>query len=188
MKSKWIMAAASAAVLVSGGLAARDRGHNNRFAAELKPSREVPAVSSAAYGKFKARIDEANQVISYELSYSDLEGDALQAHIHVGQHGVNGGISVFLCGNPPAVPAPPAPTPPACPPAPATVIGTLTAASILGPDMQGIAPSSDSVNEFAELVRAIRDGVTYANVHSSKFRGGEIRGQIKEGDGKGGHE
>jgi hypothetical protein len=185
MKRNWIMAAATAAVLVSGGLAAHDRGRNNRFAAELKPIKEVPAVSSVAYGKFKARIDEANQVISYELSYSELEGSVLQAHIHVGQHGVNGGISVFLCGNPPTVPAPPAPTPPACPTPPATVTGTLTPANIVGPNDQGIAPTSDTANEFAELVRAIRSGVTYANVHSSKFRGGEIRGQLKEDDGKG---
>ena len=33
--------------------------------------------------------------------------------------------------------------------------------------------------EFAELVKAIRAGLTYANVHTSKFPGGEIRGQIK---------
>ena len=32
---------------------------------------------------------------------------------------------------------------------------------------------------LAELIRAIRDGVTYANVHSTMFPGGEIRGQIK---------
>ena len=45
--------------------------------------------------------------------------------------------------------------------------------------LYGIAPG-----EFAELVRAIRGGVTYANVHSAgtgvpaKFAGGEIHGQI----------
>ena len=32
---------------------------------------------------------------------------------------------------------------------------------------------------FAEAVRAIRSGNTYANVHSVKFPGGEIRGQIR---------
>jgi hypothetical protein len=33
--------------------------------------------------------------------------------------------------------------------------------------------------EFDELVRAIRAGVTYVNVHSETFPGGEIRGQLK---------
>jgi hypothetical protein len=28
-----------------------------------------------------------------------MEGDVLPTHIHLGQHGVNGGISVFLCTN-----------------------------------------------------------------------------------------
>ena len=45
---------------------------------------------------------------------------------------------------------------------------------------QGIAPG-----EFAEFVRAIRAGVTYANVHSSMFPGGEIRTQIRGGGGGG---
>jgi hypothetical protein len=32
--------------------------------------------------------------------------------------------------------------------------------------------------EWEEIVRAIRDGVVYANVHSSLHPGGEIRGQV----------
>lgn len=159
-----------------------DRGEgrrNNRISAELRPTNEVPALSSVASGRFKATIDEDNQTISYELSYDGLEGNVLQAHIHIGQRSVNGGISVFLCGNPPTVPPAPIPQPPACPAPPATVSGVLTAANIIGPAAQGVAPTSDTVNEFAELVKLLRSGVTYANVHSSKFPGGEVRGQVR---------
>jgi hypothetical protein len=46
---------------------------------------------------------------------------------------------------------------------------------VIGPDAQGIAPG-----EFAELVRAMRAGVTYANVHTTTHGGGEIRGQITD--------
>jgi len=73
---------------------------------------------------------------------------------------------------------------PTCPQS-GTVIGTLTAANMTGgASGQGIAP-----DEFAELVRAIRAGVTYANVHSAagmgvptNFAEGEIRGQIRKHD------
>jgi hypothetical protein len=41
---------------------------------------------------------------------------------------------------------------------------------------QGIA-----AGDFAELVRAIRAGKAYVNVHSSVFPGGEIRGQLDRG-------
>lgn len=154
--------------------------HNKRAFAELKPGEEVPALSSqAARGRFKAIIDEQNQTISYELSYEGLEAAPLQSHIHIGQRRVNGGISVFLCGNPPTVPAAPVPQPPACPPAPATVTGELTAANIVGPTAQGVDPTSATVNEFDELVAMLRQELAYVNVHSSRFPGGEIRGQVQ---------
>lgn len=134
---------------------------------------EVPSVSTVASGTFDARISNDDSQIDWELSYSDLEGAVQQAHIHFGQKGVNGGISIWLCGNP----NPPTIVPPlgtqTCPPPPATISGTATAANVVGPAGQGIA-----AGEFAELIRAMRAGKTYANVHSSKFPGGEIRSQI----------
>lgn len=131
---------------------------------------EVPAVSTAATGEFQANVTESDDAINFSISYSGLEGDVTQAHIHFGQADVNGGISVFFCtnlGNGPA-------GTPACPPAPATVEGTIDAADVIGPTAQGIAPG-----ELAELVRAIKAGVTYVNVHTTKFPGGEIRAQVR---------
>lgn len=130
------------------------------------------SVSTVATGKFDARITGDESSISYVLSYADLEGTVTQAHIHFGQRGTNGGISVFLCsnlGNGPEGTQP-------CPASPATVTGTIVAADVVGPSSQGIA-----AGEFAELIRAIRNGATYVNVHSSKFGTGEIRGQLDAG-------
>ena len=54
--------------------------------------------------------------------------------------------------------------------------GTLRPADVIGPASEGIAPG-----EFGELVRAIRAGATYANVHTEKYPGGEIRAQLEKG-------
>ena len=98
-----------------------------------------------------------------------------QAHIHFGQRSVNGGISAWLCGTE-ALPGPTGT--PRCPGARSgTISDTIVAADVIGPTGQGIAPL-----EFAELIAAIRAGRTYANVHSSKFGGGEVRGQINDPD------
>jgi hypothetical protein len=136
---------------------------------------EVPVISTTANGEFRGRISRDESEIQYELSYSDLEGEIQQAHIHFGQPGVNGGIVVFLCtnlGNGPAGTQP-------CPPPPATINGTLRASDMVGLAAgQGIA-----AGEFGELIQAIRAGKTYVNVHSTKHTGGEIRGQIDPGKG-----
>src|SRR6266436_9409766 len=60
---------------------------------------EVPAISTTGNGEFRARINKEETEITYTLSYSALEGDVQQSHIHLGQPGVNGGITVFLCSN-----------------------------------------------------------------------------------------
>jgi hypothetical protein len=139
---------------------------------------EVPAVSTVAGGEFNARISRDESEIEYTLSYSDLEGSVTQAHIHLGQPGVNGGISVWLCSNLASPPTPPGVQP--CPPSPATVSGTIRATDVVGPTAQGLAPG-----EFAELIKAIRAGKTYVNVHSTKFPGGEVRSQIDHSGGRG---
>lgn len=140
----------------------------------LKGYEEVPSVSSTAKGRFKASVDKTSATLRYEISYSDLEGDIQQAHIHFGQRGVNGGITLWLCQTP-ARPSPIATTPPCV--QSGTVNGVLTAADVVGPAGQGIG-----AGEFAEVLAAIRAGVAYVNVHSSKYPAGEIRGQLRDDD------
>jgi CHRD domain len=149
-------------------------GGGREISEELEGFQEVPAVSTAAEGKFKAKV--RGDEIRWELRYEDLEGDVTQAHIHFGQRSVNGGISVWLCGNPdPPNNVNPPPGTQLCPPDPARIRGTTTEDEVVGPSGQGIAAT-----EFDELLEAIRAGVTYANVHSTMFRGGEIRGQLND--------
>ena len=139
---------------------------------------ETPsAVSTTGNGTFNARISNDGTRIDWELSYSDLEGAVQQSHIHFGQKGVTGPITVFLCtnlGNGPVGTQP-------CPAPPATISGTITAADVTNlANERGI-----SAGEMDELVAAIRAGKTYVNVHSTRWPGGEIRSQI---DGNSGHD
>jgi CHRD domain len=126
-------------------------------------------ISTIGSGEFRARINSRNQEIKYTLSYAALEGNVLQAHIHLGGRAQSGGISIFLCSNVGGGP----PGTQACPTAPATISGTIRPADVIGPAGQGIA-----AGEFDELVRAIRADATYVNVHSSLYPGGEIRAQL----------
>jgi CHRD domain len=160
------IASVATVAVAGGGMQIRDR---------LTGDEEVPVVLTGAEGKFKATI--SSDRIDYELRYEDLEGSITQAHIHIGQRLANGGISVWLCGNPSATVMPPAGTQ-TCPASPATITGTIMATNVVGPANQGIAPG-----EFDDLVDAIRDGFTYANVHTSLSPGGEIRGQLNDRDG-----
>src|SRR5438034_7747156 len=138
--------------------------------ARLSGYNETPlTLSTPASGQFKAQVNSSETMITYQLSYQGLEGTVTQAHIHLGRPAITGGIVLFLCTNL----APPAgvPTPHGCPDAPATISGTLTAADVVALAAgQGIA-----AGEFAEVVRAIRAGATYANVHTTLRPGGGIR-------------
>ena len=142
---------------------------NNEFIGNLRGANEVPALSTTAKGEFRSYV--YNGTLRFKLSYARLEGSVTQAHIHLGQPAVNGGIAVWLCSNMASPPTPPGVMP--CPPAPATITGIITPNMVVGPAAQGLAPG-----EFNELIRSMLKGITYANVHSDLFPGGEARGKV----------
>ncbi len=164
-----------AVVLMATGVPSGAKGSRN-LRAELLGYEEVPAVSSAAGGSFNASFGPDDTTIDWSMSYDGLEDDSTQAHIHFGAYRTSGGISVWLCSNLASPPTPAGVQP--CATRSGTVSGTITAASVVGPAGQGIG-----AGELAELVAAIRSGNAYANLHSKKFPGGEIRGQITVGGG-----
>jgi hypothetical protein len=131
---------------------------------------EVPAISTPGKGELRAFI-KGNSAIDYQLSFSDLEAPVTQSHIHFGQEGVNGGISVWLCSNLASPPTPAGVQP--CPPNGGTIFGTIVSTDVVGPTAQGINPG-----EFSELLQALRAGKTYVNIHTTKYPGGEVRKQI----------
>lgn len=138
--------------------------------ANLISFNQVPSVLSNARGLFEARINE-DRTISFALNYSNLSSPVTGAHIHFGAGETNGGIVVFLCGG----------TKPPCP-ASGTITGTITATDVsVLPSTNGdsVIPQGIQPGDLAGLIRAIRAGRTYVNVHSAIFPTGEIRGQVE---------
>lgn len=156
-------------------------GNANRFGARLTGLEEPPSVLSGARGTFEARRD--GDVIDYRLAWAGLSSDIIMAHIHIAQPGVNGGIAVWLCDNPNLAPVPPV-TVVECVDTPdGEVEGSFDADDVIaiaGPPNQAVGAM-----DLGKVLRAIRDGVGYANVHSVNHPPGEIRGQLHLGHGNG---
>jgi CHRD domain len=167
-----------AVALIATAIAKNGNGGGRSFSAQLTgyeeiipgatPSAEGGAISTTGHGNFSARLRQDPLRIEYRLRYADLEGATTTgAHIHLGQRHTIGGVSAFLCGGGDK---------PACDPDTDTIEGTIDAADVIGPAGQGIA-----AGELAELIRAMRHGATYVNVHTNLYPSGEIRGQIDHG-------
>ena len=160
-------------------VALADRGHGKgdlkNFSARLNGWEEDPSQVTTGKGSFSAEVISATR-IDFTLKYRDMEGPVFMAHIHIGSRHESGGISAWLCGGT---------TQPACPAGPdGTVNGSIEAADITGPAGQGVEPGN-----FGDLLRAVRRGETYTNVHTGvagnpptgRAPGGEIRGQNHRG-------
>lgn len=177
MKARRILSGLTAVIVVGAAATvfAHDRDQEDARAS-LNGFHENPSISTTGRGTLELRIDTEAETIEFELRYRGLEGvDPTEAggvvtaaHIHVSAPGVNGGVAAFLCGGGGR---------PACPEQPATITGTIDKENIIGPAAQGIDEGEESA--FEELVRAIRNGYTYVNVHTTRFPSGEIRGQIE---------
>jgi hypothetical protein len=173
MKTRYKSLPFIAAALSLAVAPASSEAQARRFKTTLEGIQEVGSVSTTAAGQFAAELNADGTEIAYMLQYSNLEGNVTQAHIHLGQLRSNGGISIWLCQT--ATNMSPVATTPFCTePTSGTVQGTITAADVVGPAGQGVA-----AGEFEEIAAMMLAGATYANVHSSKFPGGEIRGQIR---------
>jgi CHRD domain len=174
--------AALIGVLAISAVALADRGpgkngNGKSFSARLNGWEEDPSQVTTGHGSFRLRIE--NNVWRFKLRWEDMEGPVAVAHIHIGSRSESGGVSAWLCGGGGQPPCEPSPDPT---PADGEIEGTIVAANITGPANQGVEPGN-----VADLLRAVRRGETYTNVHSvPRAPGGEIRGQNRRGGGHGG--
>ncbi len=146
------------------------QARNNTFLTFLTGYQEVPSVSTAAEGVFQARAVNEHTTFEYVLRYEGLQGTVQQAHIHFAQRAVNGPIVVWLCGTS----TNPGPAGTQTCPQSGEVRGQIGFAQVLA-----AAPTQQlGAGEIQEVIRAMRAGAAYVNVHTSASPGGEIRGQI----------
>lgn len=163
-KASSVVAVALAFALAAGTtlLWASAAGMQKKIAAKLSGSEQVPPVQTKGSGQFQGTIT-GEKSISYQLKYSGLSSRVTAAHIHTGMRKTNGPIVVFFCGGGGR---------PSCPASGGTVTGTISAASV-------VAGGNIKRGDLAEVIRAITSGNAYVNVHTTKYPGGEIRGQIE---------
>jgi len=129
------------------------------FHANLTGAQEVPAISTAGTATATFALTAGRDSFTYTVTITAPVGSTVtQSHVHLGNAGANGGISVWLCGTA-GIPGP-AGTP-TC--AAGTSVGQLATGKVAVP---------------AATVNAMRAFGGYANIHTSGNSGGEIRGQV----------
>ncbi len=143
---------------------------NRNFRTHLTGDEEVPVRVTNAQGQAIFQLSKDGTALSYRLIVANIE-NVVQAHIHLGQPGVNGNIVVFLFG--------------------LVAAGGGRTDGVLA---EGTITSANLINDLAgqplsALVEEMRAGNAYVNVHTNDgvggintgpgdFPGGEIRGQI----------
>ena len=162
----WAIAALAASVLVAPAAPSQ----TEHFSASLSGANEVPPINTAGTGNFEMTNQQG--MITFSLTFSGLSSSLTVAHLHFAPSKVAGGVMIFLCGGGGQ---------PDCPAATeGTITGTITAVNVTGPTTQGI-----DVGDLDSALEAVREGASYANMHTTNFAGGEIRGQVRRGGGHG---
>ncbi len=158
--ARWVIAALTASVLA----APLAHSQTERFAADLAGKNEVPPINTDGSADFQMAINQG--VITFSLTFSDLSSALTLAHLHFAPKKVAGGVMIFLCGGG-GQPDCPATTE-------GTITGTITAANVVGPTTQGI-----DVADLDSALEQVRLGLSYANMHTTNFPSGEVRGQVR---------
>ena len=182
-----VLCASAMAFIANQGVRAQNDDDQQafRFSANLSTFNEVPPKANGAHGTFRARLSEDGTTLNWTFTWTGLTGPPLFAHIHFGLKGANYPVMTFFCGGPKGIPA--IPQKPDCPQSTSgSITGTTTAADIIALNTAGATTDQAlDQHDFAGFLRALRAGSAYANMHTTRFPGGEIRGQVAahRGDG-----
>ena len=128
------------------------------FEANLTSKGELESHKSAASGKALFKLSEDGKTMRYQLYANDIT-NATAAHLHVGNKGVDGPpvVIIMFSGE-----------------RKGKFTGLLSEGKISDLDLLGQLQNKP----LDELVKLIKSGNVYVNIHSYDNPNGEIRGQI----------
>ena len=158
--------------LVCRGRAARQPGEvpdSKKFEARLNGFQEVPSVSSTGFGNFEAELVN-DTTLHYVFHLRGPRGRQLPLRARALRSAQRERRRLVL-------PLRRQHQADACPNVEGTVEGDVTPADVIGPNGQGIEPSVVRRDHPRDAGRA-----RYANIHTTRWPGGEIRGQINDND------
>jgi hypothetical protein len=132
---------------------------SGEFKTKLSGKEVVPPVETKATGYAVFKLSKDGKEITYILKVKNIENVTV-AHIHAGKKGESGGPVAGL------------------------FMGPKKEGEFSGELAKGTITDQDLVGKLAgktigDLVKLIKDGEAYVNVHTVKNPNGEIRGQIK---------
>ncbi len=131
--------------------------NNKNYDAKLSGANEVPSVLSSGTGVAKFNFSTDGSAATFHVNVDEIS-DVRFAHIHFAKAGVNGGVVYNLRMD--KVNGP--------------VSGLYAQGEILPTMFSGQLRGGD----FFILREAFRTGNAYVNVHTDRFPGGELRGQV----------
>lgn len=150
--------AGTAVAQKSPGSTGAPESHNRLFFAHTTGAQEVPPRETDARGLSFFRVSRNGDSISYKLGVTDIIS-VTAGHIHTGTLGINGPVIVNLV------------SPTACQTRRDNLYcsGNITEDDLVGP-LQG-----GTLDDLLELMSQYR---SYVNVHTTRYPGGEVRGQV----------
>ena len=172
-----------APLFVVGGNADFNLGTHMTGDEEVCPACTVSTpADSRAQGEAIFRVSADGSTVDFRLIASNID-NVFMSHIHCGRPGENGPIRIWL------YPGTPGPTGTPGPAGSGAQNGVLASGTF---SPTGVVCPASAVGQDMPILTAMRNGLTYVNVHTNDgvgavntgpgdFPGGEIRGQLDHG-------
>jgi predicted outer membrane repeat protein len=129
-----------------------DTASNRVFTAALSGAQQVPPTNSAGTGSATVVLGPDQATLTFAVTFANLQGNPTEVHLHVGPAGQNGPVATDAGG------------------------ANIELGNLPGATSGTVGPQTFTVN--AAFVAQLLAGNVYANVHTTAFTGGEIRGQL----------